>query len=150
MHAPTGIDTFAAIIALIIFVVSMLTLFGMGILLAVGAVASNRPLVTSWPMDKEHTFQPFEQRSSKISTRAWVYSFLGAAFVLVFTVAVYFTVPPRIVDVSKDMNMSNLTQKRAKSEAATPAPAETPAPKAETPPAEAPAGEPPAAEPSTK
>ncbi|HET7505927.1 MAG TPA: hypothetical protein VFK02_33135 [Kofleriaceae bacterium] len=134
---------------LIIMVVSGLTLFGMGILMAVGAVSSSRPLVTSWPSDQEHSFSPFERRGSSSNALAWTFSLLGAALVLVMAVGIYFGVAPDKSNIAKDMNMSNLTKRRPaapapKAEAApqpdTPAPAEkAPAPAEKAPaPAEAP------------
>jgi hypothetical protein len=54
----------------------------------------------------------------------------------IFAVGVYFGVAPEHKDISKDMNMSNLTKKRPSAEPK----AETPAPKADAPaPAEPPA-----------
>jgi hypothetical protein len=133
--APTDLDFVASILVLIILVVSALTLFGMGILMAVGAIFSKRPLVTSWPADQEHSFAAFEHRGSMSSSQAWVLSILGAVALAVFATGVYFGVAPDKKDISKDMNMSNLTKKRpaapAKTETAPPAEApkpDTPAP----------------------
>ena len=135
--APTDLDFLAAIIVVIILVISALTLFGMGILMAVGAVFSHRPFVSSWPSEKEHTFDSFERRSSMSNTQAWGLSLLGAAVITVFAVGVYFGVAPDRRDIAKDMNMSNLTKRRApatKSDTAAPAEAaptpDTPAPSA--------------------
>lgn len=140
--APTDLDFVASILALIILVVSVLTLFGMGILMAVGAVFSNRPLVTSWPADQEHSFTAYEHRSTKASSQAWVLSFIGAIFVAVFATGVYFSVEPDMRDITKDMNMSNLTKRRAppppKQDSVAPAEApkpDTPAPDSTAPPA---------------
>ena len=133
--APTGLDYVAAILVLIILVASALTLFGMGILMAVGAIFSKRPLVTSWPSDQEHSFQSFEHRGTSSSSTAWVLSIVGAVGFAVFATGVYFGVAPDQRDISKDMNMSNLTKKRPAPKAVE-AP---PPPKAETAPAEAPA-----------
>jgi hypothetical protein len=133
--APTDLEYFAAIIVLIIMVVSALTLFGMGILMAIGAVSSSRPLVTSWPSDQEHTFSPFERRGSSSNSMAWAVSLVGAAGVLVFAIGVYFGVAPDKTNIAKDMNMSNLTKRRP----AAPAPKAEAAPKPDsTAPAEAP------------
>jgi hypothetical protein len=131
---PTGLDYVAAILALIILVASALTLFGMGILMAVGAIFSKRPLVTSWPSDQEHSFQSFEHRGSTASSQAWVLGLIGAIAFGVFATGVYFGVAPDTRDISKDMNMSNLTKKRPAPKAVE-AP---PPPKVETAPAEAP------------
>src|SRR4029079_4174305 len=59
---PTSLDFLAAIVILIILVISGFTLLGTGILMAIGAVFSKRPLVTSWPSEQEHSFHSFEQR----------------------------------------------------------------------------------------
>jgi hypothetical protein len=141
--APTDLDYIASIIVVIIMVVSALTLFGMGILMAVGAVFSQRPLVTSWPSDQEHAFSSFERRSAMANSQAWVVGLLGAAVVLVFAIGVYVGVAPDRRDIAKDMNMSNLTKKRP----AAPAKTDAPAPKPDTAaPAEAPKPEAPAPE----
>jgi hypothetical protein len=137
--APTDLDFVAAILVLIILVVSALTLFGMGILMAVGAMFSKRPLVTSWPADQEHSFQAFEHRGSMSSSQAWVLSLLGGVGLTIFACAVYFGVTPDRKDIAKDMNMSNLTKKRP----AAPAKSET------APPAEAPKPDAPAPAPAT-
>jgi len=135
MNVPlTGLDYVAAILVLIILVASALTLFGMGILMAVGAIFSKRPLVTSWPSDQEHSFASFEHRGSMASSQAWVLSIIGAVALAVFATGVYFGVAPDQRDLTKDMNMSNLTKKRP----AAPPKAETAPPKAEAAPAEAP------------
>jgi hypothetical protein len=151
MHTtPTGLDTLASIVILIIAVISALTLFGMGIMMAVGAVFSKRPLVTSWPSDQEHSFTPFEQRSTSANSQAWVLGLLGAALLSVFAIGVYVGVKPDIRDISETMNMSNLTKKPAaapaRSQAAPPAPAEAPAAAPGETPAEAPKSDTPAPE----
>lgn len=112
MNAPTELDYVASILVLIILVVSALTLFGMGILMAVNAIASKRPLVTSWPPDQESTFATYEHRGSSAGAQAWILSILGAVGLLVFATGVYFGVAPDRRDIAKDMNMSNLTKRR--------------------------------------
>jgi uncharacterized membrane protein len=129
--APTGLDTLASVVCIIILGISLLTLLGMGILMAINAIFSKRPLVTSWPQEQEHSFDTFERRSVAANSQAWVVSLIGAAVVTFVAVGVYFGVTPEKKDVTKDMNMSNLTKKAA--------PAPTPAPKAEAPAAPAPA-----------
>jgi len=131
MNTPvTSLDYLAAIIVLLIFVVSMLTLFGMGILMAVGAVFSHRPLVTSWPAEQEHSFSSFERRGAMANSQAWVLSLIGAVLLTVFATGVYFGVAPDKRDMTKDMNMSNLTKKRP---VVAPAPKPDPAAPAEAP-----------------
>jgi hypothetical protein len=137
-HADTGGSTLLAVFVLILAGVSILTLLGMGAMMAINAVFSNRPLVTSWPVDQEHAFASFEQRASASNSRAWALGLISAAIVGVAAVAIYFGVPPEHKDMTKGMNMSNLTKK---SETTRAAPAATPRADA---PAEAPAADPPA------
>jgi hypothetical protein len=145
--ATTGLDTLAALVCVIVLGISLLTLFGMGILMAINAIFSSRPLVTSWPNEQEHSFDPYERRGTASNSQAWVFSLIGAAVVTVVAAGIYFGVAPERRDVTKDMNMSNLTKKRpAVAPAPKPDPAAAPA---ATPPAEAPAApaEAPAAKP---
>ncbi|HEX3479503.1 MAG TPA: hypothetical protein VHT91_30980 [Kofleriaceae bacterium] len=153
---PTALDSFAAILILVILVISGFTLLGTGLLMAIGAVFSSRPLVTSWPAEQEHTFGAFERRSSSASATAWVLSIAGAVLVTFLAAGIYFGVAPERHDIGKDMNMSNLTKRRvaapaaksdtAPAEAAKPgAPAEAPASDTAAP-AEAPKPDQPAAE----
>ena len=130
MHnAPlTGLDSLAGVIVLIIAAVSVLTLLGMGVMMAVGAMFSKRPLVTSWPEIQQAQFEPFERRSSSTGSQAWVLSLLGAVGLTIFATGVYFGVAPDKRDMSKDMNMSNLTKKRPAPKVVEPAPAEAPKP----------------------
>ncbi|HEX2686808.1 MAG TPA: hypothetical protein VHN14_09320 [Kofleriaceae bacterium] len=137
--APTGLDSLAAVLIVIIVLISLLTLLGMASLMAIGAMSSKRPLVTSWPNDQEQAFVPFEHRGAVSNTRAWAYSLIGATVLTVFAAGVYFGVTPDKKDIAKDMNMSNLTKKRspaapkpdpAKSDSAAPAEAPKPDPAA--------------------
>src|ERR1041384_6465364 len=123
---PTSLDFLAAIIILIILVISGFTLLGTGLLMAIGAVFSKRPLVTSWPAEQEHSFSSFERRSVGANAMAWAFSIAGAVLLTVVAVGIYVGVAPEKRDIAKDMNMSNLTKKRA-------APAPAPSPKADTP-----------------
>src|SRR3954470_24464927 len=140
---PTALDSFAAILILIILVISGFTLLGTGLLMAIGAVFSSRPLVTSWPTEQEHTFGTFERRSASASATAWVASIAGAVLLTFIAVGVYFGVSPEKREFGKDMNMSNLTKK---SPAAKPETAPAPARPDSAAPAEAPPkADPPAA-----
>jgi hypothetical protein len=142
MHAATtDLDFVAGILVAIIGTVSALTLFGMAILMAIGAMSSSRSLVTSWPAAQEAAFTPFEQRGSMTNSRAWTISLAGAIGIFVFVVGIYFGVTPERKDVAKDMNMSNLTKKHAPAAAA-------PKPDSEAPAAEAPKADKPADKPA--
>jgi hypothetical protein len=82
---------------------------------------------SSWPRDQEQTFVVFEQRSNESQRKAWIGGAVAAIVVFVTVVGIYASVTPDIKDVSKDMNMSNLTKKKS---AAAPAPAPDKAPAA--------------------
>jgi hypothetical protein len=150
---PTSIDYAASIFVLIIVVISGFTLLGTGVLMAIGAVFSRRPLVTSWPNEQEHAFTSFERRSASASSLAWVFSLLGGVVITLIAMVVYFGITPEKKDVTRDMNMSNLTKRRPAAPAAkpdapaakpdAPAPAEAPKAEAPGPKAEAPAADPP-------
>ena len=75
---------------------------------------------SSWPREQEQTFVPFEQHNQQSQQKAWMIGGIAAAVVFVFMVGVYFGVAPEKHDITKDMNMSNLSKKSE-------APAETPA-----------------------
>ena len=129
-HASTGVDSLASIVIILVVAVSLLVLLGMGAMMAIGAVFSNRPLVTSWPAEQEHAFAVFERRGSASNSQAWVFSIIGAAIVTFAAAGIYFAIPPERKDLTKGMNMSNISKKKPKAESAAPAatPAEAPKP----------------------
>jgi len=102
---------------------------------------------SSWPRDQEQMFVVYEQRASESGKKAMTLGVIIGAVFFVIMVGIYAGVAPDKHDITKDMNMSNLTKKTKKAEPApapTPAPAAAPAPapeapKAEEKPAEAPA-----------
>ena len=98
---------------------------------------------SSWPRDQEQSFVVYEQRAAESQNKAWMIGGICGAVAFVFMVGVYFGVEPDHKDISKDMNMSNLTKKDSDKKDA-PAPA-APAPAA---PAPAPAAAAPAAAPA--
>ena len=144
--AVTGLDTVASLVIMIIVAASLLTLLGMGAMMAIGAVSSNRPLVTSWPADQEPKFAVFEKHGSSSNSLSWLFGFLGGGLFLLFVVGVYFAIPPEKKDMTKGMNMSNLSKKtkpKAETDAAKPdAPAPAEAPKAAAPSTDTPAAAP--------
>ncbi len=99
---------------------------------------------SSWPRDQEQTFVVYEQRAAESSKKAFMFGAITAAAVFVIALGIYAGVEPDHKDLSKDMNMSNLTKKDTKkaapvatpdpvpaapaAPAPTPAPAEAPAP----------------------
>jgi hypothetical protein len=70
---------------------------------------------SSWPPHQEATFQVYEQVREESQRRAWIIggSVAGAFFVLL--VGISLAISPTKVDLSKDMNMSNITKKTAPS-----------------------------------
>lgn len=66
---------------------------------------------SSWPREQEQSFVVYEQQNSDSQRKAWMLGGILGALVLVFTIGVYAGVEPDRHDISKDMNMSNLTKK---------------------------------------
>ena len=97
---------------------------------------------SSWPRDQEQSFVVYEQRAAESQNKAWMIGGICGAVAFVFMVGVYFGVEPDHKDISKDMNMSNLTKKDSDKKTS---PAPTPAPAAPAPAAPAPAAPAPAA-----
>ena len=99
---------------------------------------------SSWPRDQEQSFVVYEQHASESSKKAVTFGAIAGIIALVFMVGIYAGVEPDKKDMSKGMNMDNLTKKSRRTEA--PAPAPAPAPAAA--PAEAPKTDTPAAAPA--
>ena len=74
---------------------------------------------SSWPREQEATFVVYENRYVESQRKAWMIAIISAAFVLVAAVGIYAGVEPDNKDLTKGMNMSNLTKKKS---ADTPAP----------------------------
>ncbi len=128
-----------AVIALIVLSVGGLVLLALGLMMMIGAIMPKRSSITSWPMQQEQAFQPFDQRSSGSQSKAWTIAIVSALSAFILIVGVALGVKPEENHIGKTMNMSNLTKKEG---ATKPAPAPAPAPKAEAPapaPTEAPA-----------
>jgi len=101
---------------------------------------------SSWPREQEQSFVVYEQRNSESSKKAFTIAGAIAAVWFFALIGIYMGVAPEHKDMTKGMNMDNLTKKSkyeskdTKDKAETPAPA----PKAEAP-AAAPAAPAPAA-----
>ena len=91
---------------------------------------------SSWPRDQEQSFVVYEQHATESSRKAVTFGAIAGVLFLMLMVGIYAGVEPDRRDMTKDMNMSNLTKKSRKVEA--PAPAPTPAPAAAPAPAPAP------------
>lgn len=87
---------------------------------------------SSWPREQEQTFVVYEQRAAESQKKAFMIGAITAAAVFVIALGIYAGVEPDHKDLSKDMNMSNLTKKDTK-KAAAPAPDKAPAPTAPAP-----------------
>lgn len=77
---------------------------------------------SSWPREQEASFQVYEQRNRESSNKAWTFGGIAAGAVFFFLVGVYFGVEPKHNDITKDMNMSNLTKKDTDKKPEAPAP----------------------------
>ena len=87
---------------------------------------------SSWPREQEQTFVVYEQYTQESTKKAFTIGGIAGAIVLFLMLGIYAGVEPDKKDLSKDMNMSNLTKKRAPTAAA---------PKPDAPAAPAPAAE---------
>jgi hypothetical protein len=111
---------------------------------------------SSLPPQQEQHFVVFEQYRANSQSQALLGGVIAGAFIFIAAAGIYFGVTPERKDLTKDMNMSNLSKKKSvDAPAPTPAPAAapTPAPAAapsEAPPAAAPAAAAPAAAPASK
>lgn len=66
---------------------------------------------SSWPREQEATFVVYEERISQAQKKAWTVALATAAIVFVAALGIYAGVEPDKTDISKDMNMSNLSRK---------------------------------------
>jgi arginine exporter protein ArgO len=68
---------------------------------------------SSWPPHQEQSFAVYEQTRAQSQRKAWT---IGAAVAAVFfflLLGISLAVEPKKVDMTKDMNMSNITKKAA-------------------------------------
>ena len=85
---------------------------------------------SSLPPQEEATFVVYEQQMAAAEKSGWTIGAIVSGIALVLMLGIYFGVEPDQHDISKTMNMSNLTKTRtepAAAPAAAPAPAEKPA-----------------------
>jgi hypothetical protein len=91
---------------------------------------------SSWPRDQEQQFVVFEQRQQESARKGLVAAVIASVAFLVLALGVYAGVEPEHKDMTKGMNMENLTKKSKKADPApapAPAPAAAPAPEAAAP-----------------
>jgi hypothetical protein len=98
---------------------------------------------SSWPPHQEAAFQVYEQVGQERQRKAWMIGGIAAGAFFLLVMGISLGVTPHKVDLTKDMNMSNITKRSetAPPAAAAPAAAAPAAAPAEQP-AEAPAAEP--------
>lgn len=83
---------------------------------------------SSWPREQEQSFIVYEQRAQESQKKAFMIGVVSAVGFLLLALGIYAGVEPDKRDISKDMNMSNLTKKaKVEAPAPTPAPAAAPA-----------------------
>ena len=98
---------------------------------------------SSWGREQEQTFVVYEQHQSESRKKAFTVGAIVAGAWFLLLVGIFMGVEPEHKDITKGMNMDNLTKKSKKADApaTTPDPPKAEAPKApEAAPAAAPAG----------
>jgi hypothetical protein len=125
-------DQLGGIFALIIGSVGLLCLVGIAAVMTIGAFMPSKQPATSWPMAEEQAFTGYDRRTAQSQSQAWVFGIVAATVLFVFAFGVYKGVDPEQKDLSKDMNMSNLT-KKSKTDAPKPDAPKPEAPKKEEP-----------------
>jgi hypothetical protein len=99
---------------------------------------------SSWPPHQEAAFQVYEQVGQERQRKAWMIGGIAAGAFFLLVMGISLGITPHKVDLTKDMNMSNITKRSETAPAAaptTPAPAAAPATAPAEAPAEAPAAE---------
>lgn len=66
---------------------------------------------SSWPREQEAQFAVFEHRASESSKKALLAGIVSGAILLVLAVGVYAGVSPEHKDMTKGMNMENLSNR---------------------------------------
>jgi hypothetical protein len=125
---PTAIDSLGAILGLIIISIGGLVLLTLGVMMMIGAIMPKKTVITSWPAQQEQAFIPFDNRGGTSHAKAWGIAIPSGAAVFFIILIIYATVTPERHDISKTMNMSNLTKKDG---ATAPKAAPAPVPKQE-------------------
>nr|HEX4312789.1 hypothetical protein [Kofleriaceae bacterium] len=122
-HDPGSGDYLAGTFAIAVAAASVLMIVGLTLVLAIPAIFGRRQLITSWPQQTEMMFMPHEQAASRTGGMAWAAGLGVAGIVFAVLAIVNLTVEPQSKDLTKDMNMSNVSKKKG---VEAPAPAPTP------------------------
>lgn len=64
---------------------------------------------SSWPREQEQSFVVYEQRGAESAKKAWTFAVIVGAVVFLVALGIAVGVEPEVHDISKDMNMSNLS-----------------------------------------
>ena len=67
---------------------------------------------SSWSREQEASFVVYEQRIAESQRSAWIGAAIAGLIVLIGAVGIYAGVEPDHRDITKDMDMSNLTKKK--------------------------------------
>jgi hypothetical protein len=77
---------------------------------------------SSWPAQQEQTFVVFETYRSQSQSKALVGGLIAGGILLFLAVIVFFGFEPQSKDMTKDMNMSNISTKKKAADPPAPAP----------------------------
>jgi len=77
---------------------------------------------SSWPAQQEQTFVVFEHYKSQSQTKALIGGLIAGGILLFLAVIIFFGFEPQSKDLSKDMNMSNISTKKKGADAPAPTP----------------------------
>jgi hypothetical protein len=69
---------------------------------------------SSWPPHQEQSFIVYEQVREQSQRKAWMIGGIAAGSFLFLLILIYVAVEPVRLDMTKDMNMSNITKKATK------------------------------------
>ena len=69
---------------------------------------------SSWPREQEQSFVVYEQWGNESSRKAFSLGAIAGGVFLVFMLGIFFGVAPDHKDMTKGMNMDNLTKKSKK------------------------------------
>jgi hypothetical protein len=69
---------------------------------------------SSWPPHQEQSFIVYEEMREQSQRKAWTMGAIAAAAFFFVLILIYVAVEPQRIDMTKDMNMSNITKKASK------------------------------------
>jgi type IV secretory pathway TraG/TraD family ATPase VirD4 len=69
---------------------------------------------SSWPPHQEQAFIVYEEMREQSQRKAWTMGAIAAGAFFFVLILIYVAVEPQKIDMTKDMNMSNITKKASK------------------------------------